>query len=194
MDAIHNRLFAAAVLDGKYPDLVLQYMERFGVGDQIDQDALADAVETIDYLGVNYYNINHIAHDPDAEMIGQWPGVDGAVLATPPGNLTEMEWGVEPVGLTWMLNRVTRWAPDVPLLIMENGAAYPDEVSADGEVHDLHAGVGCPPRELVLHPLGEALRLLHAVAERHGVADHGDAQLVHHRRFSDSLRFSSGAP
>ena len=136
VDAIHNRLFAAAVLDGKYPDLVLQYMERFGVGDQIDQDALADAVETIDYLGVNYYNINHIAHDPDAEMIGQWPGVDGAVLATPPGKLTEMEWGVEPVGLTWMLNRVTRWAPDVPLLIMENGAAYPDEVSADGEVHD----------------------------------------------------------
>lgn len=136
VDAVHNRLFAAAVLDGRYPDLVLEYMEKFGVRDQIDEDALADAVETIDFLGVNYYNINHIAHDPDAAMIGQWPGPDGAVLAAPPGDVTEMGWGVEPVGLSWMLNRVTRWAPDVPLLIMENGAAYPDEPDDKGEIHD----------------------------------------------------------
>lgn len=136
VDAIHSRLFAAAVLDGRYPSLVMEYMAMFGVEDRIDVDALADAVETIDYLGVNYYNINHIAYDSDAEMIGLWPGVEGAVLATPPGHLTEMGWGVEPVGLTWMLNRIARWAPDVPLLIMENGAAYPDVVSDEGQIHD----------------------------------------------------------
>jgi beta-glucosidase len=136
VDAIHSRLFAAAVLDGRYPSLVLDYMARFGVDDQIDLEELADAVETIDYLGVNYYNINHIAHDARAEMSGHWPGVDGAVLAGPPGDLTDMGWGVEPSGLTWVLNRVTRWAPDVPLLIMENGAAYPDSVAEDGGVHD----------------------------------------------------------
>lgn len=135
-DAIHSRLFAAAVLDGRYPGLVLEDMARFGVDNQIDVEALVGAVETIDFLGVNYYNINHIGHDPDAEMIPLWPGADGAVLAPPPGEVTEMGWGVEPVGLTWVLNRVTRWAPDVPLLIMENGAAYPDEVSEDGEIHD----------------------------------------------------------
>ena len=47
-----------------------------------------------------------------------------------------MHWGVEPIGLTWMLNRIREWAPDLPLYITENGAAYPDTVGDDGSVHD----------------------------------------------------------
>jgi beta-glucosidase len=134
VDAIHNRLFASAVLDGEYPDTVLRYAERFGAA--IDTDQLARAHTTIDWLGVNYYNINHIGHRPGAPLIGQWPGPEDAYLAEPPGHLTEMHWGVEPTGLTWMLERVHTWAPDLPLYVTENGAAYPDEPDADGVVHD----------------------------------------------------------
>jgi beta-glucosidase len=47
-----------------------------------------------------------------------------------------MNWGVEPEGLTWMLERVAREHPGVPILICENGAAYPDEVGPDGFVDD----------------------------------------------------------
>ena len=35
-----------------------------------------------------------------------------------------------------MLNRVTTGAPDLPLYVTENGAAYPDEVGPDGIVDD----------------------------------------------------------
>jgi beta-glucosidase len=135
-DAIHNRLFAAAVLDGMYPNMVLEYMEKFEVAGRIDPTELAAGLEPIDFLGVNYYNINHIAHNPGAPLIGQWPGPEDAEMVTPPGDLTEMGWGVEPVGLTWMLNRVSQWAPDVPIYILENGAAYVDEPDVDGSVHD----------------------------------------------------------
>jgi beta-glucosidase len=136
IDAVHNRLFAAAVLDGKYPDVIRHIHADLGVADRIDVDVLAAIVEPIDFLGVNYYNINHIAHDPGAEPMAEWPGVRDASLAEPPGDLTDMGWGVEPMGLAWMLNRVHGWAPGLPLMVTENGAAYPDEVDADGTVVD----------------------------------------------------------
>lgn len=136
VDAIHNRLFASAVLDGEYPDAVLRYMAKFGVDDRIDTDALAAAHQPIDYLGVNYYNINHFGYEPDAPLMGEWPGPEGAYMAEPPGQLTEMQWGVEPVGLTWTLNRTASWAPDLPLYVTENGAAYPDEPDDTGFVQD----------------------------------------------------------
>jgi beta-glucosidase len=136
IDAVQNRLFAAAVLDGKYPGIVRSIHEDLGVADRIDVAALSDAVEPIDFLGVNYYNINHFELDPGAPPLGSWPGVPDVREALPPGHLTEMGWGVEPIGLPWMLSRVSEWAPGLPLIIMENGAAYPDEVDAAGRVVD----------------------------------------------------------
>jgi beta-glucosidase len=47
-----------------------------------------------------------------------------------------MGWGVDPTGLGEVLRRVQRDYGDVPLYVTENGAAYPDTVHADGEVHD----------------------------------------------------------
>ena len=44
-----------------------------------------------------------------------WPGSWGARIVERPGKLTEMGWGVEPEGLTWMLERVGREHPGLPL-------------------------------------------------------------------------------
>jgi len=136
VDAIQNELFLGAVFDGEYPDEVLGYHEKWGVTDQIDLDRLKASIEPIDYLGVNYYNINHIRHEPGASPMPAWPGPEEAAFARPPGELTEMGWGVQPEGLTWMLERVGTRLPDLPLMVMENGAAYPDEVSGNGTVDD----------------------------------------------------------
>ena len=151
VDAIHNRFYASAVLDGTYPNTIIDYMAKFDVLDQIDRDALRDAVEPIDFLGMNYYNVNHIGHAPGAPLLPDWPGPEDAELRRPPGELTEMNWGVEPVGLTWMLNRVAGWAPDLPIYLMESGAAYPDEPDADGVVRD-------PKRQAYLEAHVAALR------------------------------------
>jgi beta-glucosidase len=136
VDAVSNRLFLGAVFDGRYPDDVLAMIDRYGVEDQIDLEELASAVEPIDYLGVNYYNVNHVEHVPGAEPMGPWPGAWEARITRPPGQLTEMGWGVEPEGLLWMLERIGREHPGLPLYICENGAAYPDVVAPDGSVDD----------------------------------------------------------
>jgi beta-glucosidase len=136
VDAIQNGLFLGAVFDGQYPDEILGYHRDHGVSEMIDLDLLKAAVEPIDYLGVNYYNVNHIRHLPGAGQMPAWPGPNDAGFARPPGELTEMGWGVEPEGLTWMLERVSNLVPDLPLIIMENGAAYPDEVPSAGRIHD----------------------------------------------------------
>jgi beta-glucosidase len=136
VDAVQNRLFLGAVLDGVYPEEVLGFQRGYGIDDQVDLDRLASAVEPIDYLGVNYYNVNHIRHVPGADPMPAWPGPAEAGMVTPPGELTEMGWGVEPEGLTWTLERVHGIRPGLPLMIMENGAAYPDRPSDNGEIED----------------------------------------------------------
>jgi beta-glucosidase len=136
VDATSNTLFTGAVFHGRYPDEVLGYFDRYQVTDLIDTAELARVVEPIDFLGVNYYNVNHVEHVPGAPAMGTWPGSWEARITTPPGPLTDMGWGVEPDGLLWMLERVGREHPGVPLYICENGAAYPDEVSADGTIDD----------------------------------------------------------
>lgn len=136
VDTISNTLFLDAVFHGVYPDSVREHHVRFGVDDVIDVDELAAARVDMDYLGMNYYNINHIAHVPGAPAPGAWPGADEAVVTRPPGKLTEMGWGVEPEGLSWMLRRVAADYPSIPIIICENGAAYPDVVGEDGSVDD----------------------------------------------------------
>lgn len=135
VDAIQNELFLGAVFDGIYPEEILEYHQKFGVADRIDLDRLRDAVQPVDFLGINYYNVNHIRHEPGAPSMGAWPGPEGAEFARPPGHLTEMGWGVEPEGLTWMLERVASRLPGLPLMVMENGAAYPDEI-VGGTIRD----------------------------------------------------------
>lgn len=136
VDAINNRLFLDALVHGTYPDKVLSYHRDLGVDDRIDPGALADAVVPIDMLGVNYYNINRFEHRQGSKL-GAWPGIQDVDIVGPPGELTEMGWGVEPEGLTWILRRTHAEYGPLPLMVMENGAAYPDEVDSDGSVHDV---------------------------------------------------------
>jgi beta-glucosidase len=47
-----------------------------------------------------------------------------------------MGWPVDPGGLYEMLTRISRDYGPIPLYITENGAAFRDEVTPDGRVHD----------------------------------------------------------
>ena len=136
VDAVQNRLFAEAVFHGRYPDQILEFHRRYGVDDRVDPDELAAAHQPIDFLGVNYYNVNRVRHEPGAPAPGPWPGAEGAVIVTPEGPLTDMGWAVDPEGLTWMLERVATEYPAVPLVVCENGAAYPDPEPVDGTIED----------------------------------------------------------
>src|SRR5690606_17484270 len=133
-DAIHNELFLQTAVDGTYPEAILELHDRFGV--DVDVDELAAARVDIDLLGVNYYNINRFRFEEGSGGIGEFPGAGGAVWANPPGELTDMGWGVEPEGLGMALGRAAATAPDLPIYVTENGSAYPDTVSPNGSVDD----------------------------------------------------------
>jgi beta-glucosidase len=135
-DDIHNRMFLDTTFFGTYPDSIRELHRRFGVDDRVDIAEMETARADIDLLGVNYYNINRFEYRSDSPGMGEFPGADEAVMARPPDELTEMDWGVEPHGLTEVLCWVDSDYPGIPIYVTENGAAYPDEVRPDGSVDD----------------------------------------------------------
>ncbi|MFI7245988.1 GH1 family beta-glucosidase [Streptomyces qinglanensis] len=87
--------------------------------------------EPLDWLGLNYYFRNVVRDDP----AGPFPR---ARTAEPPAGarVTGMGWEVHAEGLTKTLRRMTDDYGARCLYVTENGAAYPDAVGPDGQVHD----------------------------------------------------------
>lgn len=125
-DGYSNRWFLDPVFEGRYPQ---DMWDAFGY--QVPRVAAGDmelASQPIDFLGVNYYTRAVIEHDAHG-----WLGYH---TLKPAGEYTAMDWEVFPQGLTDLLLRLTRDYGAPPLYITENGCAYEDVVSGDGQVHD----------------------------------------------------------
>ncbi|MDM4720989.1 GH1 family beta-glucosidase [Micromonospora sp. WMMA1363] len=140
VDGLHNRIFLDPLLRAAYPEDVLDQVGRLVEPTYVRDGDEKLIAAPIDLLGVNYYAPTYVAGRPDgAGGGGAYPGTDGAVEFLPPaGPLTDMGWMIEPAGLTRMLERLAADYPGVPLLVTENGAAFPDEASPEpaGEVVD----------------------------------------------------------
>ncbi|RIV37197.1 GH1 family beta-glucosidase [Micromonospora radicis] len=133
VDGLHNRIFLDPLLVGGYPDDVREHVARL-VEPAFVQDGDEKIIAApIDLLGINYYAPTYVAGRPDgAGGGGAYPGTAGAVEFLPPvGPLTDMGWMIEPAGLTRLLERIANDYPPVPLLITENGAAFPDKGTPD---------------------------------------------------------------
>jgi beta-glucosidase len=89
----------------------------------------------IDFLGVNYYTPAVVGSKP-VENGTPWPGIDGVFAHAHTGPQTAMGWQVEPEGLTSLLIDLSREHPDLPMVVTENGSAYPDIVDAHGQISD----------------------------------------------------------
>jgi beta-glucosidase len=90
---------------------------------QIQAGDLALIAQRLDFLGVNYYSRAAIS-------------AAGYVENVPSSDYTDMGWEVCAPALRRLLNRVNTEYHLPPIYITENGAAFPDEVSTDGQVHD----------------------------------------------------------
>jgi beta-glucosidase len=147
IDALANRSFTEPILRGTYPDDLLA--DTAGVTDWSfvrDGDA-AKIAAPIDVLGVNYYSTVTVTewdgrsprsgNDGHKGAAGSpWPGSEHVEFLPQPGPQTEMGWNIAPDALEELLLRLSRDYPETPLLITENGAAFPDTV-VDGRVHDV---------------------------------------------------------
>ena len=112
-----------------YPAEVLGIYERLGWAPEVrDGDMEAIAAPT-DFLGLNYYSRSMVRFDPSDEP---WHAAD----VREDGEYTEMDWLVYPDGLFDLLTRVSAEEGPAEVYVTENGAAFADEVSPDGHVHD----------------------------------------------------------
>jgi beta-glucosidase len=139
LDGLSNRLFLDPLLLGRYPDDVLQ---NAGVAEWFEQmgDDLAVIAAPIDFMGVNYYTRHTVVGPEDAVFRGPTiigPGGTAEIRDIDTGApKTQMGWEVHPDGLIDVVRLVSDRAPSLPVYITENGAAYPDEVTAQGAVDD----------------------------------------------------------
>jgi len=152
VDAVANRIFLEPMLNGGYPqDLIV---DTAALTDwSFVQAGDAEAIQVpIDVLGINYYTPARVAavRPQDRERLAAraaegplgdqepayWPGSHLAYEVPQDGPYTDMGWRIEPSAFSALLLRVAKDYPWVPLMITENGAAYPDVIDADGHVHD----------------------------------------------------------
>ena len=125
-DGFFNRWYLDALLKGAYPSDAWQ---GYGVdAPLVEAGDMAIISRPLDFLGVNYYTRMVVADEPG----DPWPAARPVSFEA---ERTAMGWEVYPQGLTDLLARLARDYTLPPLLITENGAAYPD-VLADGTVDD----------------------------------------------------------
>ena len=130
------------MLRGQYPDDVLADLEPIAGRDFIADDDAATIAAPIDFLGVNYYS-RHVVRaaraggtDDGARRERAWVGANDVVKLDTGRPKTRMGWEIDPTGLLDVLRRLADEYDSPPHDLPENGAAFVDQVTSDGEVHD----------------------------------------------------------
>jgi beta-glucosidase len=115
------RWYLDPLMFGHYPADVAAYLGADAPA--VEADDLRHIATPMDFLGVNYYS-RHVA-----SAAHPWSPVEAG------RPVTDMGWEIYPEGLTELLVRLHCEYPGPPLVVTENGAAFPDEL-IEGKVHD----------------------------------------------------------
>lgn len=151
IDGQFNRFFLDPIFRGAYPQDVLRDVSGLGFQEFVHLGDLEIISSPIDMLGVNYYHGELVgAHPPAGQSMSTaapserpkrspFPAAEGVHWHLRDLPLTDMNWEVQPEGLTRLLVRIHdeyTGPAGVSLAVTENGAAYADTVGPDGIVHD----------------------------------------------------------
>ncbi|MFG3257911.1 GH1 family beta-glucosidase [Streptomyces sp. NPDC048172] len=150
-DVITNRMFADPVLLGRYPDEGLAAMLPGPV-----EDDLKIIAEPLDWYGINYYQPTMVgAPDPEGQA-GEFAGIGMpaelpfGIREIPGRERTGFDWAVVPEGLSETLRLFRERYGDrlPPVMITENGCAYPEKTGdarridfLDGHLRELRAAM-----------------------------------------------------
>jgi beta-glucosidase len=148
LDAVANRVFLGPMLDGAYPADLLADTASVTDWSFVKDGDEATAAVPLSVLGINYYSTSRaqrwtreapkLQADGHADSdVSPWVGADDIEFLPQPGPYTAMGWNIDPSGMLELLTDIGTRYPDLPLMVTENGAAFYDEVSADGQVHDV---------------------------------------------------------
>ncbi|MFB9991868.1 GH1 family beta-glucosidase [Deinococcus oregonensis] len=132
LDALHNHLFTDPILRGEYPAAVLDLVGVHAPQalDLILPGDLATIAAPLDFLGVNYYQPDHVTADLQSPFGAKVEGVPGR-------ERTNFGWSVVPEALTQTLTDLkARYGDDCPpIYVTESGCSQPD-VLEGGRVRD----------------------------------------------------------
>lgn len=144
VDAIRNRIWLGPLVDGEYDAGTLRVAPCLADPALVRPGDLDLIRGSADWLGVNYYTPARVAEVTDASAaaeaggdadVAAFPGVEDFRFA-PRHPRTDMDWEVDADGLRRLLVD-THDRTRLPLLVTENGAAYPDTtVLPDGTIDD----------------------------------------------------------
>ncbi len=126
LDALWNRSSPDPQILGHYPEPLATEFEAL-----IEPGDLDLIQQKLDYFAFNHYTRTRVHHDPDRPF-------EAATLPPEPGKpVTEMGWEIAPDAFRAVMIEVKeRYAGDLPIYILENGAAFPDRVDPDGRIRD----------------------------------------------------------
>ena len=128
VDGYINRWFLDPLVGRGYPQ---DMVDGFGNALEFVQSRDLDTIAApIDFLGVNYY-MRGIAR---SSKVSEDENAPRTIF--PNDEHTEMDWEVYPEGIYNMLERLLLDYAFPAFYITENGAAFPDEVSPNGQVDD----------------------------------------------------------
>ncbi|ARQ70218.1 GH1 family beta-glucosidase [Streptomyces marincola] len=136
IDGLMNRLFLDPVLRGTYPADVLKDVAEITGTEHVRDGDLATISAPLDFLGVNYYSRHVVRAGAPQPGPSHWVGSSDVEFVKRGVPETEMGWEIDPDGLYETLTRLAREYGPLPLYVTENGAAFPDEVTREGRVHD----------------------------------------------------------
>ncbi|HSS69771.1 MAG TPA: GH1 family beta-glucosidase [Casimicrobiaceae bacterium] len=124
-DAYMNRQYLEPLFHGRYPD---EMSDIFGdAWPRWPQEELDAIRQPIDFLGVNYYTRSVVRADASAWLLRAAP------LRQKQATYTETGWEVFARGLIDTLVRVKERYGNPPLYVTENGAAFFDPPTVDGD-------------------------------------------------------------
>ena len=142
-DNIYNDIFFAPLFQGRYPDGFLDDTAHLTDHAYVRDGDLTEISTPLDNLGVNNYFPTRVRAARDGEPGSTLAGMERVVVEAPRPPHTGMGWEILPQGHYDILLRSAKEG-GLPIYITENGSAWPDTVSADGQVHD-------PDRVAYLH-------------------------------------------
>ncbi|WP_167978659.1 GH1 family beta-glucosidase [Lentzea indica] len=139
VDGLQNRILLDPICGRGYPLDVLEDTAWLGDWTNVVRDGDMETIAApIDWIGVNYYNPTRVAPaDPDFVPVGPHAGLRGVALQPPQGELTGFGWEQNADAFTELLVRLSRDAGGLPLVVTENGSAFPDVVDPMGRVVDV---------------------------------------------------------
>ncbi|MGC2202278.1 MAG: GH1 family beta-glucosidase [Stellaceae bacterium] len=126
LDALWNRSFPDPQILGAYPEPLAAEIE-----DLVQPGDLDLVKQKLDYFAFNHYTRSRVRRDPDH------PFEVGTIPPEPGTPVTEMGWEIAPdVFRQVMIEAKERYGGDLPIYVLENGAAFPDRIDADGRIRD----------------------------------------------------------